>query len=80
MTARPQRTATCLITVGFNPRLDWTYHHHHPSESSALPKRDDRFLVNATFVGDSSIGGKCSCTQQLTDAPSPIERLHWMSK
>jgi hypothetical protein len=80
MTARPQCPATCLITVGFDPHLDRTHHHHNPSESSALPKGDNGLLVNATFVRDPSIGRECSRTQQLTDASSPIERLHRMSK
>jgi hypothetical protein len=80
MTARPQRTAADLLTSGLDACLDRTHHHHDPSESSPLPERDDRFLVNAAFVRDPTLRRECSSTQQLTDPPPPIERLYWMAE
>src|ERR671923_2215742 len=80
MSARPQRPAARLLTVGFDSRLDRTHHDHDPAQASTFPERDDRFLVNATFVRGPSIGGERSRTQQLTDTTAPIERLHWMAE
>jgi hypothetical protein len=62
----------------FDPCLDWTHDDYDPLQSSTLPKRYDRFLVRATFIGDTSLGGERARPQQFPDAPPPIESLYWM--
>ena len=80
MTARPQGTAACLLTSGADTCLDWTHHHHDTAESSALPKGDNRFLVNAAFIRRPALRRKGSRTEQLTHAPPSIECFHWLTE